>query len=121
MRLRRGHRVGAEAGYPTSSAVAAALPTAAAGAGACDGDQLCVDQQAALGFGEAAPDAVRLTDAERVVEALGLHRALATDRLGLGFAQVALVLALRRRRREEQRRLRAPARGAQLPRAFRHL
>src|SRR5205085_9025230 len=89
--------------------------------GACDGDRLSVDEKPALGFGEAAPDAVRLADAERVLEALGLDRALAADRLGLGFALVALVLALRRRRREEERRLGTAAGRAQLPGPFCHL
>src|SRR5262249_54704016 len=74
-----------------------------------------------FGLGEAAPDAVRLADAERVVEALGLHRALVTDRLGLGLAGVALVLALGGGRREEEDRLRTAARGAHLPRPLRHL
>src|SRR5512144_1704714 len=82
---------------------------------------LVSSKEAAFRFGEAAPDAVGFADAEGVVEALGLYRALPADRLRLGFAHVAIVLALGGRRREEERRLGTATRSPQLPRPLRHL
>src|SRR5688572_2758449 len=58
-----------------------------------------------LGLVQPAPDAVGLTDPDRVVEALLLHRTLAADRLGPRLAFVLLVFPLERRRWEEHRRL----------------
>src|SRR5450759_3375035 len=68
-----------------------------------------------LGFGQAAPDAVRFVHAQRELEALGLHETLRADRLGLRLARLSRVAPLRHRRWEEQRGLRTSARGLQMP------
>jgi hypothetical protein len=60
------------------------------------------EQAATFGFGEAAPDAMRLAYAEREVETLALHRAVGADELRLRFACVAVVASFGDRRREEQ-------------------
>ena len=73
-------------------------------------------QAATFGFGEAAPDAVRLAHAQREVEALLLHDALRADLFALASRDFALVAPFGDRRREEQRRLRAAARRLQMPR-----
>ena len=71
---------------------------------------------ATFGLGETAPDAVRLADTEREVEAVVAHLALRADRLRTRFAQLPLVASFAERRREEQHRLRAAARCTQMPR-----
>ena len=47
----------------------------------------CVEQRAPFVLVEAAPDAVRVADAQRVVEAVGLHAAARADRLGSRLAR----------------------------------
>src|SRR5882757_8374621 len=54
----------------------------------------------------ARPDAVRLAEVDGMVEALALHRAFATDRLGPRFADIAVFAPLGVGRRKEQGRLR---------------
>src|SRR5215213_692623 len=75
-----------------------------------------LEQLAPLVLVQAAPDAVRLAEVDRVIEALALHRALATDRLRPRFADVAVFAPLGVRRRKEQGRLRTAACRTRPPR-----
>src|SRR5207249_3326519 len=72
-------------------------------------------EAATLGFGQAAPDAVRLVHAQRELEALLSHDALRADRLRLRLARFSHVPPFGDRRRKEQRRLGASARGPEMP------
>ena len=77
--------------------------------------RLALRDVAALELGRAAPDTVRLSDPQRVLQAVLAHRARRADRLGVTLSRHAVVLALRDRRREEQLRLRPLARSVPLP------
>ena len=74
-----------------------------------------IEHELALQLVQAAPDPVRLTNPDGVIEALAADAALVADGLGPHLAQGLLLLALRVRRREEHRCLRSPARCLQLP------
>src|SRR5690606_533624 len=76
---------------------------------------LCRQGCSALCLAQAPPDPVRLTDAERVLEARLAHRTRGADGLGLLLPTQLLALALEVRRREEHGGLRAATRGAHLP------
>src|SRR6478752_4594827 len=68
-----------------------------------------LEQLAAFVLVQPAPDAVRLTEVDRVIEAFSLHGALAADGLGPRLTHLAVLAPFRVGRREEQGRLRAPA------------
>jgi hypothetical protein len=72
-------------------------------------------QLLALDLVEAAPDAVGLTDAEGIVEAVLLDPATLADLLGPPLALELLFLALELRRGEEHRRLGSSACSPHLP------
>ena len=57
---------------------------------------------AAFGLGQAAPDAVRLTHAERELEAFVEHGTVEQMRFARRLARLALLASLRKRRWEEQ-------------------
>ena len=68
-----------------------------------------------LGLGETAPDAVRLADSQREVEALGAHVASRQIALARASRSFALLASLTECRREEQHRLRPATRRPQVP------
>ena len=75
-------------------------------------------QALSLDLAEATPDAVRLPDVDRVVQAWPLHRAGPTDLLGSDLAADLLFLTFECPRRKEHRRLRTPTCSSELPVVF---
>jgi hypothetical protein len=72
-------------------------------------------ERSALGFAQASPDAMRLTDAQCVFQTGMTHWAGGANGLGLLFSLELLALALEVWRRKEDGSLRAATRSFDLP------
>src|SRR4051794_30568887 len=74
------------------------------------------EELATLGLGEAAPNAVGFTDAQRELETIVADLAFRANAFGARFPLIAVLAPFTRRGREEQNRFRAAACSFQMPR-----